>query len=647
MYEQRLSPETIDRLLKDSPVDTRALFHELGFAIVKNNLALRCPDFPPEALQPQYEQMIGARIEGRFVLDLNEPVDPCRLDLLGRSYERMAHANGTRKKAGEFFTPPFIVDYMVGLLGLEGDAGLRDRKFIDIACGPGAFLVAGVREVTRSLSGQGMGATEVLRRATGNFYGLDISHAACDICKINVYTVLLNELGPYALLQAGKVRPNIYQTNAIDHGKTSDDPEAFRIKRRQGKYRAGFDYILGNPPYLEAKKMPAAVKEACRERWPEIAGAFDLYVPFILQCNRLLAEGGKVSLILPDKFAVAGYARSLRERLLRDFSLVEMADLSGMDVFAKAMVYPIVLSYEKRRPASGHQIRTRSSVISPAGLAPEGRSAMVPQDLYRSVGHNCTLFGLPGGGDVAGMLRRLFDDAVPLGDYVLFRSTVSFHVKGIREQFIRRAFDRKAKGPVLKYLGGRSYAKRNEVGLFRFRWEGYHINYDREALKELNNALPPLSNFTQEKIVLCQHAPRITAAYDAAGEFVTKDVYPIGFAAPGLARSGLSLKYLAALLNSELMSFVYGTIYKGIQVGGGYYHYLPTWIDVLPVIAPATRDVRRVERLADAMMATAADASRFRIADDVDEIVYRAYDIGDAQRANIRKMVPPWGPRVG
>ncbi|HUL62012.1 MAG TPA: TaqI-like C-terminal specificity domain-containing protein, partial [Methanocella sp.] len=455
-----------------------------------------------------------------------------------------------------------------------------------------------------------------------------------------------DELGPYVLSRAGTIRLNVYQTNAIDNDLASDDPEAARIKRRREKYREGFDYILGNPPYLEAKKMPATVKETCRKRWPEIAGAFDLYVPFILQCNRLLADEGKVSLILPDKFTVAGYARSLRERLLRDFSLVEMADLSGMDVFSRAMVYPIVLSYEKRRPTDGHHVRTRTSVVSPAGLAPEGISAIVPQDLYRSVGHNCTFFGLPAGGDVAGMLKRIFDDGVPLGDYVSFRSTVSFHVKGLREQFVRRAFDR-ANGPVLKYLGGRSYAKRNEVGLFRFRWEGYHINYDREALKSLNNALPPLSNFTQEKIVLCQHAPRITAAYDAAGEFVTKDVYPIGLAMPGLTRSSLSLKYLAALLNSELMSFVYGTIYKGVQIGGGYYHYLPTWIDVLPVIAPAAGDVRRVERLADAMISIDDEASRFRCVNDVDEIVYRAYDISDTQQAIISKAVPAWGPQVG
>ena len=156
--------------------------------------------------------------------------------------------------------------------------------------------------------------------------------------------------------------------------------------------------------------------------------------------------------------------------------------------------------------------------------------------------------------------------------------------------------------------------------------------------------LPPLSNFLQEKIVLCQHAPRITAAYDRRGEFVTKDVYPIGIAAPGLAGSSLSLKYFTALLNSELMSFVYGTVYKGIQIGGGYYHYLPTWIDILPVIVPGEAEIKKTEGLVVRMLKTDSRAEKLRLMGNVDEIVYRAYGVSDEQRAIIERTVPRWGP---
>ncbi len=269
----------------------------------------------------------------------------------------------------------------------------------------------------------------------------------------------------------------------------------------------------------------------------------------------------------------------------------------------------------------------------------------MPQSLYGAIGHNKTLFCLPEKGDMAEMLRHMFEAGAPIGRYVDFRSTVSFHKKGLRERFVRPESDG-GTGPMRKYLGGRSYAKKNEVGLFRFRWEGYYIDYDREKLKEYDNALPPLSNFLQEKIILCQHAPRITAAYDGNGEFVTKDVYPLGLAAPGLADSPLSLKYFTALLNSELMSFVYGTVYKGIQIGGGYYHYLPTWLDILPVVVPEKRDIAKIERLADEMMTTKDTATLLRLMDEVDDIVYRVYAVTDERREIIGKIVPAWNLEV-
>jgi hypothetical protein len=640
MYCRSQSLETFKSILAESPDDTRSLFHGLGFTIVKDNLAIRHPDFPAESLRRQYEHMLGARIEDSHELHLEEVVDPCSFDVLGRLHEDFVRANGTRKKAGEFYTPTFVVDYMVDLLDLDGDGRLEDRKFIDIACGTGAFLVAAMRKVIRSLIGRGIDREDVLRRAIDNFYGLDISRTSCDLCRINLYLVLLEELGPEVLSRAGMFQLNVFRTDSVDNA--GDDSAAVaRIKRRLAEHAGGFDYILGNPPYLEAKKMPAGQKNACRASWPELTGAFDLYIPFILQCNRLVSAAGKICLILPDKFTVAKYAVHLRETLLDDYSLIELADLSEMDVFNRAMVYPAVIAYSKSTLFAGHRVKTRMSVRSPTELAGKTGYSTVPQDLYRAIGHNKTLFCLPENGDMAGMLRLMFETGAPIGHYVDFRSTVSFHKKGLRERFVRQKSDG-GTGPVHKYLGGRSYAKKNEVGLFRFCWEGYYIDYDQEQLKKYDNQLPPLSNFLQEKIVLCQHAPRITAAYDGNGEYVTKDVYPLGLKMPGLPGSPLSLKYFTALLNSELMSFVYGTVYKGIQIGGGYYHYLPTWLDILPVVVPEKRDIAKIEKLAGRMMGAQDTTELLRRMDEVDDIVYQVYAVTDERREIIGKIVPAW-----
>jgi SAM-dependent methyltransferase len=629
MYCRSESLGTFKTILDESPDDIRSLFHELGFAIVKNNLAIRQPGFPAKSLKSQYEHMLGISLADRHRLNLKEVIDPCSFDVLGRLHEDLVRTNGTRKMAGEFYTPTFAVDYMVGLLDLDSDDRLEGRKFIDIACGTGAFLVAGMRKAIRLLKKRRINDDAILQIAVNNFYGWDISPTAVDVCKINLYLVLLHELGPVTLARAGRIRPNLSVTNAIDNRDRSPGDDS------------GFDYVLGNPPYLEAKRMPAETREICRSGWPELTGAFDLYIPFILQCNRLVSAGGRICLILPDKFAVAKYAARLRETLLDRYNLIELADLSEMGVFHRAMVYPAVIAYSKSAPSAGHRVRTRMSVRSPEELVGRTGCATVSQSLYRAIGHNKTLFCLPEKGDTAEMLRHMFKEAAPIGKYVDFRSTVSFHKKGLREQFVRLEPDG-GTGPVCKYLGGQSYARKNEVGLFRFCWEGYYIDYDQEKLKEYDNVLPPLSNFLQEKIVLCQHARRITVAYDGGGEFVTKDVYPIGIAARGLAGSPLSIKYFTALLNSELMSFVYGTVYKGIQIGGGYYHYLPTWLDILPVTMPEKREISAIEALADGMIAANDRATRLRLMQEADAIFYEAYGVGDVQRSIIRATVPPW-----
>jgi len=565
--------------------------------------------------------------------------------VLGRLHEDIVHAKGTGKKAGEFYTPPFVADYMISLMEFDSDDTLGNRKFIDIACGTGAFVVAGARRAIRSLMTRGVSGRDALKSVAAGFYGLDISRTAIDICKINLYLVLLNDLGPEVLSRSGKLQFNVFRADSVDNRDTcnNDDRRAIPIKHRAGKYAGGFDYVLGNPPYLEAKKMPEQLKEACRESWPVLTGAFDLYVPFIMQCNRMVAEDGKVCLVLPDKFTVAKYGTGLRDKLLSDFSLMEIVDLSGMDVFSRAMVYPTVIAYKNDRPSPGHMVRTRMSVGSATELVDRAGHAAVPQSLYRTVGQNKTLFCVPAHGDMAAMLQRIFSEGTSISHFVDFRSAVSFHKKGLRELFVRRSFDNAA-GPVLKYLGGRSFSRKNEVDLFSFRWDGYHIDYDRTSLKDHGNMLPPLANFLQEKIVLCQHAPRITAAYDGNGEFVTKDVYPIGIAAPGLARSPLSLRYFSALLNSELMSFVYGTIYKGIQIGGGYYHYLPTWIGVLPVIVPEASDIRKIESLSGRMSATDSREKKIRWMGEADTLFYRIYGTSKGQQAIMKKTVPAWKP---
>jgi hypothetical protein len=353
------------------------------------------------------------------------------------------------------------------------------------------------------------------------------------------------------------------------------------------------------------------------------------------------AEGGVIVLILPNKFQVAQYAFKLREHLLENFELLELADLSEMDIFHKAGVYPIVVRYRNMPPRKGSKIITRISVRSFDQLQDNCKTALVPQEFYRSVDNLLTYFCLPYEDDIVGMFLTIFNKSRPISDYLCFRSAVSFHKTGLRERFVRKDFDERKTDPknVKKYLGGVSYSRMNEIAKFQVNWNGYYIDYDQQKLKEVDNKLPPLSNFECEKIMFCQHAREITATYDSEGVFVTKDVYPIAYANPNAPSSSQHLKYFTGLMNSSLFDFIYGIIYKGIQIGSGYYHYLPTWLGILPVIEPSKAEVAEVERLVDSALQCVDDRQKAGILKEIDSQVYKIYGITEVQQKIIKNFL--------
>ena len=68
-----------------------------------------------------------------------------------------------------------------------------------------------------------------------------------------------------------------------------------------------FDAVVGNPPYVRSRHLPAERKADLRERFETVRGAFDLYVPFV---ERMAAFGGRVSCIVPNKWTTARYGRT-------------------------------------------------------------------------------------------------------------------------------------------------------------------------------------------------------------------------------------------------------------------------------------------------------------------------------------------------
>jgi Eco57I restriction-modification methylase len=91
---------------------------------------------------------------------------------------------------------------------------------------------------------------------------------------------------------------------------------------------AGFDAILGNPPFVKAKDESA--RRAYMERWETAIKGFHLLVPFFERAFQILRPDAHLGFIVSNAFAKREFGKKLVEQFLRQQRLEEVVDCSGL-----------------------------------------------------------------------------------------------------------------------------------------------------------------------------------------------------------------------------------------------------------------------------------------------------------------------------
>lgn len=132
-------------------------------------------------------------------------------------------------------------------------------------------------------------------------------------------------------------------------------PEVFydAYGKRRGE-AAGFDAVIGNPPYVRQEQM-AAVKPFLPHAYaPVYKGTADLYVYFLYGGLRWLRIGGYLSYIVNNKWLRAGYGDGLRGYLAENAHVREIVDFGHAPIFADADTFPCILILQKPEDENGN-----------------------------------------------------------------------------------------------------------------------------------------------------------------------------------------------------------------------------------------------------------------------------------------------------
>lgn len=544
-------------------------------------------------------------------------------DILGKLYEQFINKE-ERKRLGQFYTPEPVIDYILDQSGYINN--IENKTIIDISCGSGGFMTRAANRLISKLKNN-PNKESLIEKVINNIYGLDINPFACYLAETNILIQLLdiivevkNENPKY---KVPKIK--IFQTNTMEMPSllSTEDKEIIDIKNRADKFSGGFDFVVGNPPYLEAKKMDKETKGMCALSCPDVAtGAFDLFVCFIDKGLGLLKSSGKIGYIFPNKFLIAGYAKKMREKLLNDYSIKEIIDVSECEVFEGVSVYPVILIAENKKP-SNNIIKTADKVTSTEELSNKKFiTSEIRQDIYKR--DDFVFFIMPSDKRKSSILTKLLSKKYAfLENYLSMKWTISFHASGLREKFLFP--ERPRSNFAKKLIGGKSFAGNSDIGRYKLNWGGWWIDYDEERARKHKNQLPPKKLFEREKLIICQNSLRLRATFDK-DNFYCKDTFFVA-TLNDQSRNNFDLKFFLALLNSKLFHFYYANIYKGTHIAGGYLHYLISYLYSLPVAEPTKKQQSEIVALVEKILKVKEEKEFNKIDNQIDNLIYKLYGL--------------------
>lgn len=492
-----------------------------------------------------------------------------------------------RKAGGVYYTPAYIVDYIVqNTIGkqIEGKspadlAGGKNKspfRALDMACGSGSFLLGAyqfllghclkwyqthpAKKHANAVYQNARGETcltigERKRILTTHIYGVDIDRQAVETTKLSLLLKALEgendaTLSRQMALFHDRALPNLSQNIKCGNSLIASDfsmiPEDLvRVRAFDWPTQfpdimkvGGFDAVIGNPPY--GADFDKELEAYIRNKFHAVANSLDSFIMFAEQAGNLLNSKGCFGMIIPSGWVSTPSSKKLRERFAEQFRPTSFVSLP-YDVFDGAYIDTIIVTAQRLDPGkrwADLEDTTVALIVFPIRWKVEGRKDF---DVFRKegdcadwVGSQNKEFLVLSSKDQAALVQKLRRSPAAFGSAVeVMRGIETYNPRPAKDcRMPKRAFN----GEMLRY----------ELDVGPKAYEDYPP--DIEAAK-------PNRFFSGQRILLRQLLSRkfrLQAVYSEAEFLTNQSVQSL------IARNTFPhIKCVLAILNSRLVSWFF------------------------------------------------------------------------------------------
>ncbi|PQJ31908.1 hypothetical protein BST92_08200 [Nonlabens arenilitoris] len=359
----------------------KGLFQDLCYDISSKESPYNFNSIPVHILGSIYERFLGKVVS----------IENGKVDIVQKPE--------VRKAGGVFYTPKYIVDYIIDksvgkLIKGKTPKEIDKLSFADISCGSGSFLI-GVYEYLIDYHKNYYvdkleGKTEIDGRSEdlGNamfdegiwvltlkrkqeillncVYGVDIDNQAVEVSQLSLFLKLLEDESFGSTTKSGqvtafsKVLPDLTQNirsgNSLvgwditeNEDLTVEDQKAINPFDYQSAFpkvfaSGGFDTIVGNPPYVKEytnREVFEVVKQSYLKEYYQ--GKMDLWYFFVCNGLDLMKPDGILGYIIPNNWTTNSGASIMRNKIVTDSQIVEMIDFGSYMVFESASIQTMII----------------------------------------------------------------------------------------------------------------------------------------------------------------------------------------------------------------------------------------------------------------------------------------------------------------